>query len=112
MGDKLFENSLKSQMEQQNKFFNHGYNFLSSNFNSLGKIRQGEKKQPLKLNFLNFRKMDNSQFLLCFTSTEPVSPCHIYSHTKFCIFNFYYIKTIERMHFLLSFFMHYTRPRD
>lgn len=74
--------------QKNNKFFSHGYNFLSSDFNSLGKNQARRKKKPLKLNFLNFRKMGNLQFVLRFTLTEPVSPCRVLNHTKFCIFNF------------------------
>lgn len=43
-GIKLSDSSLKSQMEQENdEVFNQIYHFLSSNFNSLGKIRQGKR---------------------------------------------------------------------
>lgn len=44
-------------MEQKNnKFFNHGCNFLSSNFNSLGKNQAREKTPASKAKLLKFQK--------------------------------------------------------
>lgn len=54
-GKEFSDSSLKSQTEQKNvEFFYRIYNFLSSNFNSLGKIRKGKENSEAKL--LKFQK--------------------------------------------------------
>lgn len=96
MGKKLFENYLKSQMEQ--KVTSSSIRVIIFSLQiliHLEKSGKGKKYQSLKPNCLSFRKVVDLRFVLCLTLTEPVSPCHICDHTKFCILNFCYIKTIE-----------------
>lgn len=97
-------------MEQKNAdFFDHVYNFFSSNFNLLGKIRQ-RKKNPLKLNFLNFRKMGNLWSVMFLILAELVFPSLIYNRISSFAFSAFAtdsLKTVELMHFFLSFFTYY-----